>query len=509
MKQNKLKIYKKFQSNLSFYNNNDYSDFDDYYDDQEYDNQSYQQNPKMNFNDIFNNRSIMEIDEEEFFKKPKAKWTKKKKLWFFGLIAAVGAVTISGAGVGIYFLVKRNTTLYDANGNPLAYNKSSSATNWISHRTVSLLFQYAYSENNVSTPILNSSSPYQAGTGWIYQADQSSNTFYIATNLHVANILSFIGKSNVRSFEGSSLVTRTYSNTANSFIGITTSGSNNSKYSNDIVYFPVTTPTVTFTTTTDSEFKNKFNSTDKQYYGISGSRSYTKYNGAQDIAVLKYQIDPSSLTTSGTMTNKSTNINQSTKNRYLNTFKDWISNYFENPTNIYSGNVEDLDNLKNRNLYMAGFPSYNRSSGSQGSSLSDISWIAFSGFSTYGDIQFPAKTFSSSMGEPYLPVSYPIAFYNDSNNSDYMNYNYVSIGIQSMINASSYAGSSGSPVVIQDSNGSFQIAGIYWGEISSSTDSTFYKGLMTWFNTSSYKLSQSSTVSYSLTTQINSKINTN
>ncbi|BAC44630.1 hypothetical protein D8X55_03010 [Malacoplasma penetrans] len=438
---------------------------------------------------------------------------KRRSYDFFGLIAAVGAVTISGAGVGIYFVIKKNNTLYDANGNPLAYNKSSSATNWISHRTVSLLFQYAYSENSVTTPVLNSSSPYQAGTGWIYQADQSSNTFYIATNLHVANILSFIGKSNVQTVESNTRGTyfsyKNYADSVNAFVGITTSGSNNSKYSNDIVYFPVTTPTVTFTTTTDSEFKNKFNSTDKQYSGKTAGNSNTKYNGAQDIAVLKYQIDPSSLTTSGMMTNKSTNINQSTKNRYLNTFKDWISNYFENPTNIYSGNVEDLENLKNRNLYMAGFPSYNRSSGGQGSSLSDISWIAFSGFSTYGDIQFPAKAFVNGTDTQYLPVSLPIAFYNDSNNSDYKDYNYVSIGIQSMINASSYAGSSGSPIVIQDSNGSFQIAGIYWGEISSGTDSTFYKGLMTWFNTSAYKLSNSSTVSYSLTTQINSKINTN
>lgn len=452
---------------------------------------------KVGLNDIFTNPNMMNVIEDDFFKKPKNKksknkWSKKKKIWVFSIAIAAGVVTIAGCGAGVAaYVIKQNSTLY-SNGSPLEYNSSSKATQWISQRTLSLLFGYKYTN---STDF-----QFEAGTGWIYQANQLANTFYIATNLHVANILSYVGNSNVQTFSNSNLQTKSYSDQLLTYVGITTSGANTSKYSNDIVYFLVSNPEVTFTTTSNSEFNNIFNKTARQYNGLVQT---TKYNGAQDIAILKYTINPYSISTTGIMTNKNSNLSSSTKNKYLQTFQKWIFNYFANPTSIYTGYVENIS-LDNKSLYMAGFPSYNKESGSQGSSLSDISWISFSDFTTYGSLQYPAKVFAESYGSDYLPLSYPIGFY-DSSKTNYRDYNYVSIGIQSMINASSFAGSSGSPIVMKDSSGSFQIAGIYWGELSTS-DRTFYKGLMTWFNTNAYYLSDGSTAEYKLTTQIDAAI---
>lgn len=471
-----------------------------------------------------------------------------KKLIVAGSISALVVGGVAAVSFSIANIITSKSTSKDdvktGEQTSLSYNTSSSANYWISQRTVSLLFGYSYSSSN-SGFLSKSESGSTAGTGWIYKADQSSNTFYIATNLHVANILSFIGHS-VTSYseESNSYITNTYS--ANNFkayvgiaIGLTESVNN---YSNTIAYFPVSKPEVVYTTTSDSSFNDLFNksisssstslsnttsntSSVKNYYGVgrnsaNGQTSADKFYGAVDITVLKYTINAGSYSSSNDIrSNQNSNLSSSDKNTYIDTFKNWISNYFASPTKIYTDYIDQLSNLSTQKLYMAGFPAYNSQTHDTGSSLSDITWLGFSNFTVATTVNGGSNSSLSTLnydGNEYLSnsggyLNSPIAFYSSSSSSstptnDYTDYNYISIGVSSYLEASSFSGSSGSPVVIQDSSGSFQIAGIYWGGVYfGSASSSYKKGIMTWFSTNSYKLG-SSTVSYNLTTYINSAI---
>ncbi|BAC44631.1 conserved hypothetical protein [Malacoplasma penetrans HF-2] len=474
-----------------------------------------------------------------------------KKLIVAGSISALVVGGVAAVSFSIANIITSRSTSKDdvktGEQTSLSYNTSSSANYWISQRTVSLLFGYSYSSSSNGFPLPSrNESGSTAGTGWIYQADQSSNTFYIATNLHVANILSFLGHS-VTSYseESSSYVTNTYS-TSNfqAYVGIAIGLTENvNNYSNTIAYFPVSKPEVVYTTTSDSNFNNLFNKTistssansqnsasAKNYYGVgrsttNGQSLAEKFYGAVDIAVLKYTINPNTYTTSsGIRSNQNDNLDSSSKSTYITTFKDWISTYFNNPTTIYTDYIDQLSSLSTQKLYMAGFPAYNSQTHDTGSSLSDITWLGFSDFTVATSVNGSSNSSLSTLnydGNEYLSnnsssyLNSPIAFYSSSSSdsssgssttNDYTDYNYISIGVSSYLEASSFSGSSGSPVVIQDSNGSFKIAGIYWGGVYfGSSSSSYKKGIMTWFSTNSYKLG-SSTISYNLTTYISSAI---
>lgn len=523
----------------------------------------------MNLTNNLNSQSNLENNSK---KSPNKKsWFKKSfsKIAMFGLSSVLVIGSVTAATISIVNNIERNTTSGEDGGNSddvsqiskgLDYNTSSSANYWISQRTISLLFSYVLKTN--SGQIENAST---AGTGWIYQANQNSNTFYIATNLHVANILSFKGNSVTSYSENSDrYTTSTYeSNNFSSYVGIALGLSESvNSYSNNIAYFPVDTPEVVYTTTSDSNFNNLFNTStsltsststsssdsssttyQKNYYGV-GSNGKTQFYGAADIAVLKYTINTSSYSTSSNIiTNHSSSLSNSSKSSYIDTFSTWIKNYFNNPTKIYTDYVDNLSNLDTTKLYMAGYPSYDSTTGSTGSSLSDITWIGFSDFTvstsikennktiaTFDALNYDGNTYSnSSISNDSLQT--PIAFYSSntlsssssdssststssgfwlpssSTDSSYTNYNYISIGVSSYLEASSFSGSSGSPVVIQDSDGNFKIAGIYWGGLTmrSTSGQTYNRGIMTWFSTNSYKLG-SNTISYNLTNYISQAI---
>ncbi len=447
---------------------------------------------------------------------------KKKKnkniLWMS--IAAVSSV--AGAcliGYAVYSITNSSVQNSSNGGNNSGGNSnfpgnnksdftvSSPASYWISQRTLSLRF--IFSTGNQSGEFI------QSGTGWIYQANKNSNTFFIATNLHVSNIVSFNNK-NVTSFEDNRYSSNTYT-LKESYVGLDFNvNSTNNDFSNDVYYFQTSIPEIIYSTTTDDDFNNTFNNSNQKYYGLGKNNNKQNFPGAVDMTILKYVISPNEQSTTVFSNKNQKNITDLTnKHNYIDKFKTWLYGYFDNPTKIYKESVDGIKNqLLESNLYMGGFP--NKSDiNLDAQSTENISWLSFSNF------KISTKAFQEgfySSADFYIEDSYenniPIAFYPSNNETDYTKYNYLSIGYLSCIEADSYSGASGSPIVVQR-NGEFEIIGIYWGSIgfTDSTNSQNYVfGAMNWFATNSYELAtssgQSKTASYNLTTKIDQKINT-
>ncbi|MDE5767483.1 MAG: DUF31 family protein [Malacoplasma sp.] len=436
----------------------------------------------------------------------------KNKLWMSIAVVSsvVGACLI---GYAIYTITSNSTI---ANENPIGNNNnqnksdftfSSDASYWISERTLSLRFLFKSNEN-----MGTSSSSVQSGTGWIYQADQALNTFYIATNLHVANIVSF-NNNTVTSYEGKGYSSDKYV-LEEAYVGLdfnVTSEKND--FSNDIYYFKTSIPEIVYTTTTDTTYNNLFNNSQQKYWGLGQNGNAQNFPGATDIAILKYVINPDISTTVFSNRNQADVINKSS---YIENFKNWISNYFNNPTKVYKNYVDEIRNeLLSGYLYMGGFPS-KPDVFENPNSTQNISWLSFSNFKIIDNSNFSGFISSTSFYEntEEYKSNVPIAFYSSSNKNDYTKYNYLSIGYLSLIEADSFSGASGSPIVIKH-NGEFEIAGIYWGSISfqekttdKNTGETYTYGAMNWFATNSYELKNNdkTPVQYNLTTEIDKKI---
>ncbi|MDE5545388.1 MAG: DUF31 family protein [Malacoplasma sp.] len=442
----------------------------------------------------------------------------KNRLWMS--IAIVSSVVGAGlVGYAIYTITS-NSSIVNENPNTGSNNNqdkskfttSTDASYWISERTLSLRFVFKSSNNTDSD-----SSSVQSGTGWIYEADKSTNTFYIATNLHVANIISFNNNS-VTSYENDSYSTNTYK-IEQAYVGLDFNvNQSKNDFSNDLYYFQTSIPEIVYTTTSDNNFNNQFNNSDQKYWGIGKNNSPQNFPGASDIAILKYVINPTSSTT---VFSNRTQTTESifNKNEYIQKFQNWISNYFNNPTKIYKDYVDNIKNeLLDGSLYMGGFPNKPGAFGEGASSTENISWLSFSNFKIINDNNFEGFISSASFYEKKeeSKQNIPIPFYSSTNKSDYAKYNYLSIGYLSLIEADSFSGASGSPIVIKY-NGEYEIAGIYWGSISfknNDSEEVLTYGAMNWFATNSYKLNSDSnissitskTVNYNLTTEIDKKI---
>ncbi|MCF0217755.1 MAG: hypothetical protein HUJ42_01780 [Malacoplasma sp.] len=485
---------------------------------------------------------------------PKAKTKRQIRSLTFAIIGCflAGAI-LAGSVVGITVFSNQTNSVSYNKTTKLNYNTTSDASYWISQRTFSLLFNFKSS----TTPQNDAS--IVAGTGWIYSADKNTNTFYVATNLHVANILSFVNNDVTSYDEDNNQYESVHYDSITSYLGLALGLTKDSNaYNNQITYIKVNNPSVVYTTTNDASFNNTFNSTDngttytQQYYGKSDSYSAsfsnnspsststspfsgtslsyptfsdtTPFYGASDIAILKYTIDPNNLSFFELTNNNSLIVNSQ---HYLNKFSEWITNYFNNPTVVYKEDVENLQLNANSRFYMGGYPSYDISTNNANPSngTDSISWLSFSDFDWQIYPRMGQSYFYSS-ADWYQPNSTwsdnetPIAFYGTSTmdataSTDYTHYNYMSVGLLSLLGADSFSGASGSPIVIQTGDGSFEIVGIYWGSISFSSQSnssygqysnnSLTYGTMNWFATNNYSLNDKK-ISYNLTTAIDSII---
>lgn len=462
---------------------NDYYDDKNFYDDLDY-----------NYN-----RSYSSINEEDdLINKPSSKKSKslfKKPIMLISmcLLSVIGLGLIS---YGIYTTIQtiNKGSAYTTNQSVSGqYNTASDATYWLSERTVSLQFKFLTTESNKSF------SPWiESGTGWVYSADKSTDTFYIATNFHVANILSLAGKT-ITNKDG---ITTTYSSDIVSSIGLVgdVTENNNVTSTNKMLYFNVGLPSIVYTTLSDSSFNSVLNKNNQKLYDGIYANKTTKFKGVSDFALLKYTFNPNSIKSSDI---NPVNWNISTDSA-ISYFKNWISVYFANPTVVYDKPMEDL-NLSTLKLSMAGFPLFDARTNSTNSDNKNITWLPFSNFSTFGSALSPAS--SSTMGNPLITF-YPSDLISSNDVADY---NFQSIGLLSLIQANSYGGASGSPIVANfgtDKSPNFQIVGIYWGQSSLNLSGyTLTYGAMTWFATSNYKLSNSNSVSYNMTNHINSIVN--
>lgn len=379
-------------------------------------------------------------------------------------------------------------------------SEASTATQWISERTLSLRFSYTVTSSNGSK-----SSYYEYGTGWVYYADESTNTFYIATNLHVAGIVSLVNKTvkdvlTTSSFpwgQRTSTITQTYTDLS-SYVGFAQNLTGEEDNSAQIAYYSVDNPEIVYTTVTDESFNSTFNSTSNQYYGVLGNSLYG-FDGISDIAILKYTLNPTSSTTVDFSNYNYYKLTTPTSSEAITNFKNWISTYFDNPTKIYRGYMENISSEYTSSLSMAGYPAYNIET-KQSSSSGTIAWLPYSNFSIHTTYSPISEIGLKSQSQTYY--SEPIKYMPDSKttSSSVSDNYYMSIGLLSEITADSYSGASGSAVVANfgtSLNPDYQIVGIYWGAITYSSSVSY--GAMTWFATNNYSISSSDIVSYNLT----------
>lgn len=352
--------------------------------------------------------------------------------------------------------------------------KSSNELEQITNMTLSLNFVFDATTNGQKATYI------QSGTGWVYDIDKENNNFYIATNLHVANILSFENKTitSVESTNTGVAEEKTkYGSIVSSylrFVPLSLSSKSTTYYDNSVlenVY--VDKPTIVYTTTTDETYNSVFND---KVYGLA-SYSYfvqeptvKQYQAITDIAILKYHLPVES----DYYLKHSSNIVQ-TAIMTTNSVKDFIKwiywNRNEKTVTVYTGYIDsivDSSDNKNRKFYMGGFPAHDQSGGE------NISWLGFSEFTINWAInsyfQYPWTQYASSSNVNSL--STPIAFYNSSSNeNDSTSHNFISAGRQGLFTADSYHGASGSPI-LSYVDGKLQIVGIYWGSITASVNGT-------------------------------------
>ena len=453
----------------------------------------------------------------------KNKKRKNSLIWII-LAAVSSTVGLALIGYAIYTILdSTSSSIVDQrppssagtnNTDKSEYTVNSDASYWISQRTLSLRFDFSDGSKQYT----------QSGTGWIYQADQDTNTFYIATNLHVANILSFNGRT-ITSFEGKNYATNRYS-VLSAYVGLSLDlNENTNDYSNNITYFNTAIPEVIYTTTSDQNFNSQFSQGNIELYGLGINNKAEVFKGASDIAILKYQIDlnyssPSyfSQQNPSVVSNKGS-INPQSWSAYIDKFRDWINNYFANPTVVYKGYAEDIYSslpakISTSDLYMGGYPNKSFEENNTDNGLNNISWISFSNFKIENQILgdfYPSADFYTSKMD--VETNIPIAFFDKSysNANDYTSYNYLSVGLLSLIDADSFAGASGSPIVVRDSSVNFEIVGIYWGSISFSDEKNqpVAYGAMNWFATRNYELTDNYMTyncTYNLTTEIDKLI---
>ncbi len=401
--------------------------------------------------------------------------------------------------------LKDNPSLYDMEDvEKSQYNYRGKITDDISTDellkfTVSIGFEFL---NNVQKEIR-----VQNGTAWIFKQGKNED-FYLATNLHVANILSFDDDQQLENdlfnkIQSSSITfvpSKIYSkspNKKNYFSG------------NELRKIYVEKPSIVYTTTTDKDYNSLFS--DKVYGTIKTFDSSTsKYKeessellqGVTDIAILKYYLPYKE-----TSKPKEYYKNISSKNEndsHINDFIGWLHDAKNLNIKILDKNFDDyIKELKiskyDIEFYMGGFPKDSKNS-------NELSWRGFSSFklnplitSNYENSFDIYKKWTKGTNPE------PIKYWDKktSNQKQFNTYNYVSAGKEGFFYSFSDKGASGSPIIAKLNN-KLYVVGIYWGVANFSINGVERKlGSADFFSSNSHNKK------FNLITNINQKISKN
>lgn len=340
-----------------------------------------------------------------------------------------------------------NKTPWDSNSpnnNDNINNDNSSSLNspevmdkmqFISERSFSLKFT-SYTSKNIGY-----------GTGWIFAKDNSNiDTYYIATNLHVASFIANSGKSSYQLIRNESLNTYQYRLSTNTtfneihfgqmltnkngdiYAGTTNANASlqETQYIQKVNINNVSVAYTTFDMFNNMQLFNKFNVYNDEYVK----------NATQDLAILKVDFS---------------------KREYINNFrtktdviKKSLDAYDRNPTKF----AKNYD-YRNDKITIAGFPA-DKGSGKWTSSINMISNDIFQG------LQLDRSLWSAFI-EKNLNMDDVKRNYSLLNNISYITDNYASqmnVSLQVLFNNLDLQGGSSGSMAINEKN---EVVGIYWG----------------------------------------------
>ena len=459
--------------NYHFFNDEeDYDAPDSGYEQQEendgfdsYDSRSYNSSAYYGGDDPYFNQA-----PNSYNSKPKSA-SKKKRTTVFSIISTFfGIVLIGVAGFLVWnFAIKNlvtnqnnststsvsnnpsnNTALKDYQGD---FSQTSiDAMKYIANHSLSLQFFF---EPNKNTGVSNSK--IVAGTGWIFNKQQNSDTYYIATNMHVATSLSYSGHNTVENNTPEDYSNYTLKEMRVGYIDINnvdpTNAENRKLYysstSADLNMVSVPIPQLVYLADAANP---QINNASKTLQAAGYKANNSSFSPIIDLAILKFDF-------SSVASNAG--------------FKNWLQYYNASPTAFYDTpfnfSSESINqDFYSRKFYMGGFPG----SGAQDTNNQNYAgavWSAFSNFSTIvnsSDAVTQQNYTSVASGADKESDMEKNAIPYFKNNTQY---NLVNIGLFGLFEADSASGASGSMIVINtgtDAAPVFKVAAIYWGASS-------------------------------------------
>lgn len=400
--------------------------------------------------------------------KPKKEISKKKKIFNIVFYSVCSLVIVGSVSYLIYYFVDENKD-----------NSWDGASEYISKRTLAL--QFAFQDST------GSGAKYVGGTGWIINKESDSNTYYIATNLHVASALTYENKE-IYSYESNSWTS--YGSIVQSLVGYVNSdiGKGSSSSSDNTKMITVAKPTVVYKPSDDSNWNYP------KLYGLSPkdfNDGKTEYSTTADFAILKYNFSSNDLLNQHINSDNNSILNSQTQ---VNDFANWLkSGYDSNPTKFLNKSIQEVDNWQNLKYSMGGFPGNTGTNyGITSSNLNYLhqSWESYSNFTlennrinnygTAGDLYRDA-----SNGTYTDPIVWAKDNAQNSSGNKYSS-GYINVAYKGILSSHSRNGSSGSMLITYLDNEAY-VVGIYWGitQFGSSSGENLDLGTADFFYTNS------------------------
>lgn len=410
-------------------------------------------------------KQVKKIQKSKIKKiKPKKEISKKKKIWNIVFYTTCGVVIAGSASYLIYYFVSGNTN-----------NSWDGASEYISERSLALQFIFQDSTNS-------SLRNYVGGTGWIINKDSNSDTYYIATNLHVASVLTYQNK-NIYSYEKGT--SDEYGTIVQCLVGYVNSdvGKNSSSNYTSTNMITVPTPTIAYEAFNDFTSYPKIDGTSPTSYNGSNHASYSP---SADFAILKYDF-------SNLVNNSSLNYQNSSTD--VSNFENWLKNgYDAEPTKFLDKPIQDVNKWQDLRYSMGGFPGNGQSDAlAANNNYLEQSWESFSNFT----LRNSETTGYGNAGDVYSDASKgtytdPIVWVNDDSDPSWTNSagqpiyfsGYVNIAYEAVLNQYSRNGASGSMLITYLDNTPY-VVGIYWGTttFNDSNNTSLELGTADFFNT--------------------------
>lgn len=424
-------------------------------------------------------------------KKMKKNSIKKWKIINICFCSVFSLVVVAGVSYVIYYFAGNNQTTNsnnnsnnvpnspsngESNGNnpsqgELPSSTPKSASQYISERTLALQFVFENSNGQLQV---------SAGTGWIINKDSNSDSYYIATNLHVASYLTYEGSNKfIYSYENPPYIF--YGTIVQCLVGYVNSdvGTNSSASYSDTNMITVPKPTLAYESFND--FTNY-----PQVIGNApgdGTSNYNKiayYNATADFAILKYNFSSASLGTVGTYTNSSNSVSN---------FENWLTiGYDTDPTKFLNQPIQNVSNWQNLKYSAGGFPGESQSNNVLSASTNYLhqNWQSFS------DVGIENSTINYGNAGAVYSYMYgyndPIVYasgngtYNSGANGYAYSSGYINVAYDAILDQYLQPGSSGSMLITYINNTPY-VVGIYWGLVSFDNNATY--GCADFFYTSS------------------------